>query len=196
MNNSVYDAPNSKLLTEGLATDAEFYIVSTTKFTVLFLLTFGLYIIYWFYRNWKLYKAKNELDIWPVPRAIFNIFFAHSLFNNIDIKLKNLNTNYSWNAGTVATGYVFLSILSNICDRLSAKEIGSPYTDILSILVLPLLLLVLLKAQNAINISSADPEGKSNANFTAANYTWIFLGACIWMLVAAGVLIMLGFIPE
>ena len=196
MNENVYKVPESNLIAGSDQLDGDFYVVGKVKFLVLFFSTFGMYSLYWFYRNWKLYKEKHNEKIWPVARGFFSIFFAHSLFSNVDQKLSDSNIDYSWNPKLIATLYVLLSIVTNICDRLSMKEIGSPYTDLLSFALLPVLAWVMLKAQLAINVSESDPIGASNSKLTIVNYCWVLLGVVAWGLVVVGVLMILGIIPE
>lgn len=83
MESNLYEAPQSTLSDVESLEDKEFYVVSIKKFTILFMATFGFYSIYWFYRNWKMSKAKYRDDIWPVARGIFSIFFVHSLFDYV-----------------------------------------------------------------------------------------------------------------
>src|SRR5438067_149581 len=59
------------------------YIISVNKFILLSLSTFGLYEIWWFYKAWRFFRQKDELDIMPAARALFAIFFINSLFNRI-----------------------------------------------------------------------------------------------------------------
>ena len=37
--------------------NADFYVVSLRKFYLLYIATLGGYVVYWFYRNWKLQKV-------------------------------------------------------------------------------------------------------------------------------------------
>jgi uncharacterized CHY-type Zn-finger protein len=60
-----------------------YFPVSATKFMVLSLCTLGIYQLFWFYRNWKLEKARTGEDMWPFWRAVFSPLFANSLFVRI-----------------------------------------------------------------------------------------------------------------
>ncbi len=168
----------------------DFYVVSKLKFSVLFLATVGLYLIYWFYINWRNYRDATGANVIPPLRSVFYIFFTHSLFNKIDSVLKNNKIEYSWSPRILATLFVVLSIVSNLLDRLSFKEIGSPLTDILSLVMLPFMLLIILKAQDAINFSQNDREGSSNSHFTLYNSLWVVLGVLFWVLMGAGLFYM------
>lgn len=171
---------------------AQFYVVAPWKFLLLFFATLGLYSLYWFWRHWTLQKRRYKLDIWPVPRAIFQIFFAHSLNREIDFRLGRVDAKYRWSPGAHAASFVVFSILSNVMDRLSARSIGSPYTDVLSIVVLLPLAYSMLQTQKAANAACGDPHGLGNAHLTIANYIWLILGFLLWIMVALGLLIGAG----
>ena len=178
MESNPYSPPQSDLESPGSV--PLFYIVSVRKFTILFFATLGMYSIYWFFKNWFLYKCETGEKIWPVPRALFSIFFAHSLFSKIQDKLAHGGIRFPWNPSTMATLYVVVSISSNILERMAEKEIWSPYSDVLSFMILPVLYFTLLVPQKAINHAEQDPEGSSNSRLTFANYIWIALGLALW----------------
>ncbi|PCJ29753.1 MAG: hypothetical protein COA90_11245, partial [Gammaproteobacteria bacterium] len=148
MDDNIYQAPRADLSSPNNIedTDNEYYVVSIRKFTILFLATFGIYYLYWFYQNWSLYKAKNEATIWLIPRTIFNIFFTHTLFKNIDNTLKKKSIEHSWSPTTLATLYVVITIIGNILDRLPDEAQSLPVI-IASVLTLPLVAYILAKAQ-------------------------------------------------
>jgi hypothetical protein len=79
--------------------------------------------------------------------------------------------------------------VGNVLDRLSARSIGSPYTDLLSLGLLAPLLFLFYKAQVIINLSCGDPEGAENSKFTAANYAWSVIGVICWILIIIGLLL-------
>ena len=68
----------------------------------------------------------------------------------------------------------------SISDQLEKRSIGSPLTDIFGFAGLIILLFGYLKAQAMINASCNDPEGKGNAQLTAANWAWIVFCALLW----------------
>jgi hypothetical protein len=178
------------------ASSARFYVVSQKKFTVLFLATLGIYSFYWWYKQWSCYKdgsafESEEHDVWPVPRALFPVFFTHSLFREVNRFSQAGAALDKWQHSGHATFLVVLMVVSNVLDRLSWKSIGAPYTDVLSLVFLLPLLSSFSKAQAMINISCADPEGAANCTFTSANYAWIAIGCICWVLVLIGL-----FLPE
>ena len=171
---------------------AMFYVVSRQKFNVLLIATVGLYQLYWFYKNWDLYRkstpheSESGSNIWPVPRGIFAIFFTHQLFREIKAHGIDDPAVAEWDVEGHATLTVIIMVVSNLVDRLANKTIGSPYTDYLALLLLAPMLMLLLKAQPMINAACGDPSGQGNSKFTAANYVWFALGALFWALVFYG----------
>ncbi len=174
------------------AADSMFYVVSRRKLAILFIVTFGAYAIYWFYKNWSRYKhhaswsPEERPTVWPVPRAIFVIFFIHSLFSKVKEYGRDKPAVAAWGNTGVATFMVVLYIAIQVLDRLSSKSIGLPYTHILSLLCMVGLLFAFLNAQAMINASCNDPEGATNDKLTGANYAWIVVCGVIWVMAIAG----------
>ncbi|MDP5238162.1 hypothetical protein Q9Q94_01395 [Uliginosibacterium sp. 31-16] len=185
MDADVYAPPKADLeIDDGVL--EEFYVVSKSKFLTLYLSTLGLYGIYWYYRNWKQQKQAHGLSIWPLPRAIFQVFFIHSLFRAISDGLRRNGLSYAWNAGSVATPLVIITLISNVADRLSAKDIGEPWTGLISLATLFVMAALLNLAQGAVNAACKDPQGLSNKEFSGANIVWIVLGVIFWALALFG----------
>ena len=185
MSEAMYAPPEASIAVTS-SDEAEFYVVAPRKFYLLSVMTFNLYFVYWFYRSWRLVKQRSGESMLPVMRGLFFIFFTHSLFTAVDLKIKSLGKDFSWNPTTTATIVVILAITTNIVDRLSAQNIGSPLTDFVGIALVPIVPLFLLKAQEAINIACEDPNGASNGQLTLANWTWMVIGGLIWVLFLFG----------
>ena len=66
-----------------------FFPVSRFKLLVMSLVTFGLYEIFWFYKNWQLFKAKTGSDISPFWRTVFRVFFIYELLHEIQEKARS-----------------------------------------------------------------------------------------------------------
>ena len=99
----------------------EYFPVSEGKLITLYILSFGLYGVYWFYRNWTLQQARMDKKIFPVLRAIFSIFFTHSLFRQINKSAEHLDEEHKFNANLMATLFVAAVVISNVLDRLSVN---------------------------------------------------------------------------
>ena len=165
----------------------EFYVVSLKKFLILFLGTFGFYTVYWFYKHWSLYKQSTNEEMWPVMRAIFSIFFIHSLFSLFEMKYTKKTGAAPRGINHLATIYVVFAIGCQICSNLSDNGYGNPYTMYLGLLVLPISCYVLYQAQSLANYAGEDVKGASNNRLTAINYFWLLLGAVFWLLILFGI---------
>lgn len=166
--------------------EMEFYVVSQNKFLILFLGTFGMYTVYWFFKHWSLYKESSNDDVWPIMRGIFSIFFTHSLFALFEMKYKNKTGEAPKSINYLATVYVVFTIGCQICRNLSENGHGNPITFYLSLLILPVSCWVLCQAQSLANYSGRDVKGNSNNKLTILNYFWLALGAVTWVLFLVG----------
>ena len=161
--------------------EPEFYAVSQKKFLIMFIGTFGVYTVYWFYKHWSLYKKTGNEEMWPVMRAIFNIFFTHSLFLLFEMEYKNKTGKAAKSMSFLATVFVVVSILSNISGKLADHGYGVPLTHYLGVIVLPISCWCLYQAQGIANCACDDPNGSSNSRLTFLNYAWLVCGAIIWL---------------
>ena len=191
MQDNIYAAPEAPLTnSDDASVQPAFYIVSVAKFLTLYIFTFSLYGLYWHYKNWKRYKLfSGDSSPMPIMRAIFSIFFTHSLFSAINVRILQQKKDFTWNPAIWASIAVLALVGARISDQFAARD---SLLDVLDLLPIPLMIiygLMLLKAQRAINISCNDPTGKSNSNFTLANCVWIFLGSIFLTLIAIGLLL-------
>lgn len=166
-----------------------FYVVSTTKVLVVSLATFGMYTLYWFWRHWKLHKIDGKLDIWPVPRALFSVFFAHTLNSEIDHRITRNGERHRWSPAAWATLYVVAVIASRIANRLPETVVSVEVAVLASMAAVFAITASLFHAQRAANIACGDPQALSNRRFTAANWVWIVLGSLFWLLMGAGLML-------
>lgn len=165
---------------------AAFYVVAPGKFLVLAVATMGVYSLYWFYKNWSLQRRAYGLNIWPVPRAIFAVFFTHQLFRAIDSQAHERGHSPSWNANSQATLYVALAIVSHVTSRLSDSASSGTAFLLLSLGLAVASAAPLLAAQKVANLSAGDADGSSNASLTAGSAIAIVLGLLMWGTVALG----------
>lgn len=170
----------------------EFYVVARTKFFVLFFVTMGFYQLYWFYRHWTRHRGHHKTNISPIWRAIFSIFFTHSLCREIGQSLARAGAAYRWWPALLAWGFVLLQLVSVVSERLAAYEVGSPYTDLLGLAVMVPVAYCMWSIQKAANLACGQPDGESNRKFTWANWVWIVLGGLWWLLVLLSAAMLLG----
>lgn len=190
---NIYQAPQAEL-SEAEALQ-EFYVVSIKKFCLLYFFTCGIYVIYWFYRNWFLYKQYHQKTLWAPFRAIFSIFFAHSLFKKIDGSLQEKGERYAWSPFLLATAYVLLTVAGPIFDLLAERSMALPWSIYASIAFTLIVGLLLVPAQKAINIALQDPNGSTNASVNLANVIFCLLGVLLWCIVVMDLLVSANILP-
>lgn len=176
-NNNIYAPPQSELNSN--SNQSIFFPSSTKKLLILYFATFGLYNIYWFYKHWIYQKPYMENNIWPIPRAIFSIFFTHSLFKRIAQKIPENKEQFKYSV--LATIYIFASILTNLIDRISAQSNHFGIMDIVSFAFLALAAYPLYMAQYFANKANNDPQGNLNNKLSIYNYIFIALGLVFWL---------------
>lgn len=189
---NLYAPPTAQIVdpqVEAANRPTPFYVVSTTKVLVLSLATFGLYPLYWFWRHWKLHKIDRKLDIWPVPRAVFSIFFAHSLNKEIDHRITRNGERHRWSPGMWATLYVVAVIGSRIANRAPETVVSAEMALLATMATVFAITASLFHVQRAANIASGDPQALSNNRFTVANWIWIVLGGLFWLLLGIGLML-------
>ena len=186
MTSDIYQAPEADLGSETEAVNQEFYVVSGPKFLALMIGTFGLYEFYWFYRHWKNYSVCHSEGMWPVMRAIFSVFFTHSLCSRIDASLKVADKNYGWSPTLLATFYVVLAVIGRIADRVSSSTEEFTVVDLISFGLFPAIVWSLYRIQVAANVACDDAQASSNKDFTPANYAWLVIGGLFWALIILG----------
>ncbi len=194
MNDAIYAAPTADLsMPVKDAIDEAFYVVSQRKLAVLFALTFGLYQVYWHYKNWTLQKERAlyadgaHKSIWPVARTIFAVFFMHALFREVREHAMEKGRPLDWNAGLHATILVLLTLASMVADKVSRLSDETNAGDVIVLLLLAPQYFCYRAAQTRVNASCGDAAGATNDSFTIANFIWITLGVIFWILVLIGI---------
>lgn len=173
--------------------ETPFFPVSEGKLITLYILSFGLYGIYWFQQNWKRQQPMMDKKIYPVWRAIFSIFFTHSLFKRIDQQAVHLPQQHKFNANVLATFFVAAIVASHIIDRLSintdiAQSITNTTLIITSVVIFLFSAYPLAKVQATVNRINNDMLGYLNHKYSAWNYALIVLGIVSWLMLAMGLL--------
>ncbi|MBU2876047.1 MULTISPECIES: hypothetical protein [Aliiglaciecola] len=190
-NESVYNAPAAdlgNLEQHDLIDKNAFFVVSRTKLIILSFCTLNLYLIYWFYRNWKLQKDNADFDCTPIVRAIFNIFFTHSLFAQVNdaLQSKGIACRAS---GLMATFYVITIIVSALTNRWEPSVDQLALYVVFFLATIALILLPIWYVQDRINQVCDDPQGAQNAALTLTNWIFILLGLIYWGFVFMGIFI-------
>lgn len=190
---NVYAPPQASLAQQTAQPSAlpPFYVVSITKLVLLYIATMGFYSLYWFWKHWSRHKRDKKLDIWPVPRSVFSIFFANSLNQEIDHRLRRSGKRYNWSPGMWAGAYVISAIAGNIVSRIPDAFLAPLPGFGIGLLLMAVTGMALVQAQRAANLACGDPDGAGNSRLTAANWAWLVLGGLFWIVVGLGIVIIL-----
>lgn len=150
-------------------------LVSSNRFIIFYLLSLGLYGVWWMYKMWSFFKEKESLDIWPFARAIFGIFFIYRLFEKIKSFARSNNCNDEYPSEGLFGGFVVFSFLTRLPD---------PYW-----LISLLGFLFYLQPINVFNKAIANSkvyDGILDAQFNATQIVLMVVGAIFWSLLMIG----------
>lgn len=165
-----------------------FYVVSTNKLIYMAILTLGLYIVYWFYRNWAAYRDATGDRVIPLLRAIIPVIFIFPLVHRIDEGLKQSGRQHEWSPNLLGAGFWLIVAICVFSGILTPELTGELRGDALlhlrflaeAMLQLVAVIWVLYRIQQAINVLACDPQGASNADFSGANKGWMAFGILLW----------------
>ena len=170
----VEDVDTTKLQDRQVA----YFPVTPFKLVVLSTCTLGVYVIYWFYKNWVLIRAQEKSDIFPVMRAIFGVFFCYACYRRMDERGVS-NGLPSMPAGALAIALIVTSLMARLPDPYWLVTLASALT--------------MIPVQQHVNRLNAilAPGHDPNDRFTAWNWVGIILGGLFMLLVLVGL-----FLPE
>lgn len=102
------------------------YYLSPTRILVMAVLSFGLYLLYWFYLTWKQYRDHTGREAFPVWHAltllvpIYGLFRTHAHVRSFKELMENSGV-----ANTLSPGWaVGLVALSGVLDAISFNVSG------------------------------------------------------------------------
>ncbi|MGY4534391.1 magnesium-transporting ATPase (P-type) [Pseudomonas sp. TE3786] len=190
---NLYKTPEAALTEQPVSEHGQaFFVTSIGKLCVMYLLTMGMYMLYWMYRHWDSQRAEIAKPIWPIARSVLMTFYTHSLCALISKRLQ-AQQQPAWRYSGAANWFVLFSVISLLVFVFTTSE-----SPLLLSVALPLFLLAaslqpMVAIQRQANLASLDPQGKSNSTYSGANIGWILVGALFWALTALGtVIIALG----
>jgi hypothetical protein len=172
--------------------EISYFSISLGRLFLFSILTFNLYEIYWFAKNWIAIKKATDDKIWPIARAIFAPLFCYGLFSQIFKSASDHGYKKSDVSGWAAA-YIVLTVGGNAFARLNAQDFGIGLGTywLISYVLVVVTPLPLLAVQRAVNFYNA----KINANyrptvaFTGWEIFWTVIGSIVLLLSVLGVLI-------
>ncbi len=108
--------------------------MSISKFLVMSISTFGVYLFYWFWRCWRRHQQTEGVAISPFWRAFFSIFWVFELFKAARSKAELQKP--LWLGVIVSIGYFLTSLTSAIVEQFDVQFGISSIAAIMGIVVL------------------------------------------------------------
>ncbi|MDH3976574.1 MAG: DUF3857 domain-containing protein [Deltaproteobacteria bacterium] len=124
--------------------DTVFYPVSLVKLIALSIVTFGVYTVYWFYRNWLYVKKIDSSSIMPIARGIFSILWFYPFYLRL---VEDSCLRYEENKVLVKSMAILFAVTYFIATFLSDVD----YLFLPAMVVTALLLLPLANYINYVN---------------------------------------------
>jgi hypothetical protein len=153
----------------------EIELLPAKKFVFLFIVSLGLYNIWWMFKVWKIFRNRENSDIMPAARAIFAIFFLHSLFDKVQELAKSKGYTQSFSSTAYFIGFVAF----NMSSRLPG---GLWVISFLSVLCL----LPALEAFNYGIKHSGEYKVIEDESFNQNQIILIVIGTIIWLFSIVG----------
>ncbi len=123
--------------------EMHYFPVSSAKFLAMWILTWGVYGIYWYYKNWNYVKNAGSKKIMPVWRSLFYQFWYYPLYLRLCGSMEHAGIDDksrfpSKNAALIMAITFLVVIISSGIDELYAI----PLTAISGLIMLPLVRMV------------------------------------------------------
>jgi len=187
----VYAAPEAEITSEHEAT-AEFFTIHMTKFYVMTIGTMGIYFLYWFWKHWKVIKLANGLNIWPIPRTIFSLFYTHSLFSRFKAGADSYGDKHiGWSSASIATIFIVAGLLGWASNAFPEDNLFFAVASMaLAIVITIVQAIVGAKAQKVANYAAGDEDGENNTSYSVGNIVWLVIGGLLWLITIASVVIL------
>src|SRR5262249_49418634 len=122
-------------------------------------------------------RDQDRVAVQPVLRAIFAIFFVHSLFRNVSERARDARVYAAWSPGSLAGFYIVLMVAARLPD---------PFWLVTFLAFLPMLPVQRTIAElNRRQGLPSDPW----ARLSALNWVAIAIGGTLLALIALGMLV-------
>ena len=155
-------------------------LLSAQKFIILSIVSFSLYSSWWMYKSWRFLKVKDNLDILPVARTIFAIFFLNSLFNKIQDFSKSKGYLKSFSSSNYFVGFFVFQFIANL-------DLPDPFW-----MVSLLGVFFLIPAVESLNYgikNSGDYTVIENGKFNNRQIVLTVIGSILWIIIIIGLFI-------
>ncbi|PIR85624.1 hypothetical protein COU14_03350 [Candidatus Kaiserbacteria bacterium CG10_big_fil_rev_8_21_14_0_10_44_10] len=175
----------SSVVEPGEDKKVEYFSISPTRLMLLSVITFNLYEIYWFYKNWYVVKKAENLNISPFWRAMFSVFYCYDLFRRIIGSAKDNAYPKILSAGWLAAAYIILLFVGNGVSRVEDPN-GTYFIWTLVLLVLTPLTLIPIQQAINFNNEKVNPTHVQTNTFNGPEVVLIVVGVILFALTILG----------
>ena len=138
------------------------------------------------YRNWRYLQARDNSPIRPFWRAFLGLFFCHDLFRRIhEDPLGRAVQTPTFPAGTLATAWVVLTIVTQLISRLP----GNTATLLAAIIPSFLCLVPVQRYINSVNERVEPGRPYYQWQKSAGHWICIGIGAFLWLVTLLSILL-------
>jgi hypothetical protein len=164
-----------------------FYAVAPWKVNVYMVCTLGLYAIFWFYRHNVRRRAAGR-DIVPGARALFHVFFTHSLFQEVNEAEDEAGLAPQSSLAPLATVYVLVVIAESIYNRATANAEFDLTQALVLLLALGIRTTALATVQTRVHrlLTAVAPGYDPNDSIGVGGILVILFGGLFWLLMLVG----------
>lgn len=147
--------------------EESFYPVPLRKFVPLSLASWGLYTIYWFWRNWHWVKQRLGDDILPFWRAFFGLFWLYPLFSRANGRVERPVPLWIGAVGSVL--FFMWAVGTSIAERIDEDSfVPTAVGSLAGLFVVP--------AVVAVNRNNSPETVRSNGRFGWLGLAVLLLG--------------------
>lgn len=170
----VSDSQNDNQMTEDTSNTPLYFAVSPLKLVVMSVCTFGIYELYWFYKNWVLIKGRDRSDIMPFWRAFFAYFFCYSFFKKVKTSAEAVSLEGSLSPEKQTVCWIIINVLASLPE---------PF-----FLISYFAVIFLLPVQTVVNNINEviSPGHDKNSEFTGWNIFGVVVGGPLFILTIRG----------
>ena len=170
-NNNSDDKQHHQQTNVESAVEPYYFTTSNLKLALMSICTFGLYEIYWFYRNWIIIKKREDPKVIPIVYAFFAPLLSFYCFKQIKNSAAEHNVPESLSIHLLAILYFVFHALVKLPD---------PYW------LVGMISFALIMPVNAIALKVNKlmvPNFKNNDSFSFRNWIGLVLGGAFFTLV-------------
>ena len=172
-----YAPPSAPISTPTGEGQFNFYTVGPLKFVLLALTTFGIFVLYWFYKNWDVIRQRENEAIWPFWRAVFTGLWTFSMGGRFHAYAAQ--RGFSLEFPYVPIGIAFL--VANIAARADGPLAFLSYVGFLIVIPFDF-------AARRLNGGGQLAE-PTYGSFSALNVVWIIVGGILLLFALLGIFI-------